>query len=203
MAYSVVRQDRQSRGPTLKTAAEFIGRVLAGRQGAKALNLSAIIAGDRIVLAWREHRYADALTRAHRSAEQLEAFLRLVDASQTDRAQVSQRSGNIAPEQMNMRLYEEAIPNARREVETPDQALGLPRSSYALRSLGCPPEARLRITFLSRCFFHLKYASGCATRQRRRIRRFPGVDARCGFAQLPTRTKARRECWYHRASQDR
>jgi hypothetical protein len=65
----------------------------------------------------REHRYAEALTHAHRSAEQFEAFLRLGDASQTDLAQVAQRFGNIALVQMNMHLYEEAIPYARREVE--------------------------------------------------------------------------------------
>jgi serine/threonine protein kinase len=102
----------------LKTAAEFIDRVLAGRpRDRNALNLSAVIAGDRMVLAEREHRYADALTHAHRSAEQFEAFLRLGDASQTDVAQAALRFGNIALVQMNMHLYEEAMPYARREVE--------------------------------------------------------------------------------------
>jgi serine/threonine protein kinase len=102
----------------LKTAAEFIDRVLASRPRERnALNLSGIIAGDRMVLAQREHRYADALTHAHRAAEQMEAFLRLGDASQTDLAQVAERFGNIALVQVNMHLYEEAIPYARREVE--------------------------------------------------------------------------------------
>ena len=103
---------------SLKTAAEFIDRVLASRPRERnALNLSAIIAGDRMALAQREHRYADALTQAHRSAERLEAFLRVGDSSPTDLAQVALRFGNIALAHMNMHLYEEAIPYARREAE--------------------------------------------------------------------------------------
>src|SRR6202041_328520 len=69
------------------------------------------------MLAQREHRYADALTHAHRSAEQLEAFLRPGDARPTSLAQIAQGFGNIALVQMNMHLYQEAIPYARREVE--------------------------------------------------------------------------------------
>jgi serine/threonine protein kinase len=108
---------------TLNTAAEFIDRVLASRpRDRNALNLSAIIASDRMILAQRDHRFPDALAHAHRSAERLEALLRVGDTSQSELAQVAQRFGNIALVQMNMHLYEEAIPYARREVELAESA---------------------------------------------------------------------------------
>ncbi len=118
---------------SLKKAAEFIDRVLAGRpRDRNALNLSSIIASDRMILAQRDHRYPDALAHSHRSAEQLEAFLRLGHTSQSELAQIAADFGNIAILQMNMHLYREAIPYARREVEV---AESLP-SSRVLYDVG-------------------------------------------------------------------
>jgi serine/threonine protein kinase len=110
--------ERTKAEASLKKAAEFVERVLAARsKDRSALYLSALIANDRMILAQEEHRYADALVHAHESAGRLDAFLRLGDAREAERAEVSLRYGNIAVMHVNMHLYEEAIPYARREVE--------------------------------------------------------------------------------------
>ena len=101
---------------SLEKAAKFVERVVAARpKDRSALYLSALIANDRMILAAGEHRYADALAHAHQSAARLQSFLDLGDARESERADVAVRYGNIAVLHMNLHLYEEAIPYARRE----------------------------------------------------------------------------------------
>jgi serine/threonine protein kinase len=110
--------ERAEAEASLKKAAEFVQRVLVARpKDRNALYLSALIANDRMILAQQEYRYADALAHAHESAGRLDAFLRLGDAQQFERTEAASRYGNIAIAHLRMRLYEEAIPFARREQE--------------------------------------------------------------------------------------
>jgi serine/threonine protein kinase len=103
---------------SLKKAAEFVDRVIAVRPKDRgALYLAALIANDRMILAQQEYRYHDALAHAHESAGRLDAFLRLGDAQEAERAEAASQYGNIAIAHIRMHLYEEAIPYARREEE--------------------------------------------------------------------------------------
>ena len=103
---------------SLKKAAEFAERVLAGRpKDRSALYLAAVIANDRMILATEEHRRPDALVHAQQSGARLDAFLSVGDAQENERADAALRYGNIAVSLHRMRRYAEAIPYARREVE--------------------------------------------------------------------------------------
>jgi tetratricopeptide (TPR) repeat protein len=110
--------ERAEAEASLKKAAEFAERVLAGRpKDRKALYLAALIANDRMILAVEEHRRPDALVHAQQSAARLDAFLSLRDVQESERADAALRYGNIAIALKRMRRYAEAIPYARREVE--------------------------------------------------------------------------------------
>jgi tetratricopeptide (TPR) repeat protein len=103
---------------SLKTAADFAGRVLAARPTDRdALYLAAFIANDRMILALDEHRRPEALAHARESARLLDAFLSLGNASEGERIEAARRFGNIAFADLKMRRYAEAIPYARREAE--------------------------------------------------------------------------------------
>ena len=109
--------ERAEAEASLKKAAEFAERVLARRpKDRSALYLAALIANDRMILAQQEHRYSDSLAHAHESARRLDAFLDLGNP-EAERADAALRYGNIAVTLQRMRLYAEAIPYARREVE--------------------------------------------------------------------------------------
>ena len=108
--------ERAEAEASLKKAAEFADRVLAGRpKDRNALYLSALIANDRMILAVEEHRLPDALVHGQQSAARLEAFLSLGDAQEAERMDAAFRFGNIAIGLQRMRRYAEAIPYARRE----------------------------------------------------------------------------------------
>jgi serine/threonine-protein kinase len=102
---------------SLKRADELMERVLAARpRNRSALLRSAIIAQDRMILAQEEQRDADAAAYGRKASKRLEASLRLGDPEGERRLVVS-TYGNIALAFLNMRLYAEAVPNARRAVE--------------------------------------------------------------------------------------
>jgi len=110
--------ERAKAEASLKKASELEERVIAGRPwDGSALFLSALIANDRMFLAADEHRYADAVVHAHRSAARLDSFLRLGNTTEAERTDAATRYGNIAVVHVNMHLYEEAIPYARRALE--------------------------------------------------------------------------------------
>ncbi len=103
---------------SLKKADELIDTVLAARpRNRKALFLAGTIANDRMILAQEEHRNSDALTHAHKSAECLDAFLRLGDIPDSDRIDAAGPYGNIALAYLNMHMYANAIPYAERMIE--------------------------------------------------------------------------------------
>jgi serine/threonine protein kinase len=123
---------------SLKRAAEFVDRVIAVRPKDRgALYLAALIANDRMILAQQEYRFADTLAYAHESAWRLDAFLRLGDAQEAESAEAASRFGNIALAHMNMHLYEEAIPYARRELEI-EESIPSPRIPF---NVGMIPQA--------------------------------------------------------------
>ena len=110
--------ERAEAEASLKKAAEFAERVLAGRpKDRSALYLAAVIANDRMILATEEHRRPDALVYAQQSAARLDAFLSVGNAQETERVDAALRYGNIAIALLRMRQYAEAIPYARREAE--------------------------------------------------------------------------------------
>ncbi len=103
---------------SLKKADELIETVLASQpQNRRALLRAASIANDRMILAQQEHRNGDALTYAQKSAQRIDAFLRLGDAPESERIEAAGRYGNIALAYLNMHMYADAVPYAERTVE--------------------------------------------------------------------------------------
>lgn len=103
---------------SLKKADELVGTVLAAMpRNGKALLLAGIIANDRMILAQEEHRNSDALSYAHKSAERLNAFLRLGDVPDSERGKTTAPFGNIALAYLNMHMYADAVPYAERMIE--------------------------------------------------------------------------------------
>jgi len=103
---------------SLKKADELNERVLASRpRDRRALLRSAGIAEDRMILAQEEHRNGEALGDAHKAAGRLDQFLQLGEMQDSDRLEVYRDYGNIALAYLNMHMYAEAAPYARRSVE--------------------------------------------------------------------------------------
>ncbi|MGH9735770.1 MAG: serine/threonine-protein kinase [Candidatus Acidiferrales bacterium] len=103
---------------SLKEADELIDRVLAARPHKRsALLLSAQITNARMILATEEHRNQDALAYARKSAERLDAFMGLGNAASSEKNVAAGLYSNIAMVHLNMHLYSEAVPYARRLVE--------------------------------------------------------------------------------------
>jgi tetratricopeptide (TPR) repeat protein len=102
----------------LQKADALLETVLAARPERRtALLSSAVIAQDRMIIAESEHRDADALTHARRSAARLESLLLLGNASESERNNISTTYANIALASLNLRLYEDSVRYARRAVE--------------------------------------------------------------------------------------
>jgi serine/threonine protein kinase/tetratricopeptide (TPR) repeat protein len=103
---------------SLKKADELIGMVLAARpRDRTALLRSAAIAQDRMILAQEEHRNEDAQAYARQATEHTDTFLRLGGASDSEREEAAGTYGNVGLAYVNMHLYAQAIPCARRSVE--------------------------------------------------------------------------------------
>jgi len=113
---------------SLKKADELLEAVLTSRPTDHlALFRSAIVARDRMILAQEAHQYADAVTFAHKAAGRMDRFLLRGDASTSERSDAAGLYGNVAQALINMHLYGEAVPHARRTVEL---ARSLPSGQY-------------------------------------------------------------------------
>ena len=103
---------------SMKRADELTEAVLASRpRDRRALLRSAGIAQERMILAQEEHRDADAIAYARKSSHRLDEFLRLGDATDSERIQMSTEYGNMALAHLNMHMYTDAVPYAQRTVE--------------------------------------------------------------------------------------
>jgi serine/threonine protein kinase/tetratricopeptide (TPR) repeat protein len=103
---------------SMKRADELTEAVLASRpRDRRALLRSAGIAQERMILAQEEHRDTDALAYAGKAAHRLDEFLRVGDATDSERIQISGEYGNLALAHLNMHMYAEAVPYAQRTVE--------------------------------------------------------------------------------------
>ena len=113
---------------SLKKSDELLGAVLASRPTDRlALFRSAIVARDRMILAQEAYRNADAVAFAHKAAGRMDRFLVRGDASTSERSDAAGLYGNVAQALINMHLYGEAVPHARRTVEL---ARSLPSAQY-------------------------------------------------------------------------
>jgi len=78
----------------MKRADELTEAVLASRpRDRRALLRSAGIAQERMILAQEEHRDADAIAYAGKASHRLDEFLRLGDATDSERIQISSEYG--------------------------------------------------------------------------------------------------------------
>lgn len=103
---------------SLEKADGLIDGVLASRPNEpNALFLSAQIANARMILATEEHRNQDALAYARKSAERLDSFMRSGSKQNSELTTAAGLYSNIAMFDLNMHLYSEAVPYARRLVD--------------------------------------------------------------------------------------
>ncbi len=113
---------------SLKRADQLMDVVLSSRPNdPTALLVSANIANDRMILAEEAGENADALAYANKSAARTDALLRRGSARDSDRIAAARIYGNIALADINMHLYEQAIPYAERSVEI---TRGVPSARY-------------------------------------------------------------------------
>jgi serine/threonine-protein kinase len=117
---------------SLKEADRLMEAVLAVRPNDRtALLRSASIAQDRMILAQEEDRNADAVAFAHKAAERMDKFLLRGDVQASELRDALQLNANIALAYINMHMYAEALPFARRTVEL---AKPLTRTRYRAAS---------------------------------------------------------------------
>jgi len=103
---------------SLKKADEMIEMVLASHpHDRRALLRSAAIAHDWMILAWQDHREAEAVALAHKSSDRMEDVLRRPDAQDSERDEIAGMYSNLALIAMNSHMYDSAVAYARRSVE--------------------------------------------------------------------------------------
>ncbi|MGB9287136.1 MAG: protein kinase domain-containing protein [Terracidiphilus sp.] len=103
---------------SLTKADEVTDRLLASRpKNASALFLSAEIANARMILAQEEHRNGEAAAQARRSADRLDACLKLGPLHGEELNTAAALYLNIGMAEVNMHSYADAIPYAHRVVE--------------------------------------------------------------------------------------
>ncbi len=102
----------------LNKAGQLMDSVLVSRPAdQRALFCSAEINRDRMILAQEARQNVDALTFAHESAQRLDQFLALENVPKSERDTAAAIYVDIAVADINMHLYAEAIPAARRGIE--------------------------------------------------------------------------------------
>lgn len=102
----------------LNKADQLVDRVLASRPGdPSALLCSAEINQDRMILAQEATRNADAQSFAHESAQRLGRLLSLGNVPDSEREEAATIYANIALANINMHLYQEAVPSVRRAIK--------------------------------------------------------------------------------------
>jgi tetratricopeptide (TPR) repeat protein len=113
---------------SLRKADELLETVLASRPKDRlALFRSGVVAEDRMILAEETHRNAEAVAFAHKAAERMDQFLLGGDAQSSELHETTGLYGNVALALINMHLYGDAVPYARRTVEL---ARSLPSGQY-------------------------------------------------------------------------
>ena len=121
---------------SLKKADALLDRILASRpRNRRALERSADVAVDRMIVAESEHRNGDALAHARKAVDRVEAFLSQGPPTDPERDTALAVYGNAATASVNMHRYDDGIRYSRRELELA-RTYGVPRAeSYALTVL--------------------------------------------------------------------
>jgi tetratricopeptide (TPR) repeat protein len=129
---------------SLKKADELLNTILAVRpRDRRALARSAVVAGDRMMVASSERRDTDALAHARRAVGRMEALLNEAPLSQPERDDASVVFGNAANLCVNLHQYDEAIRYARRQVELATLDPPVPRAeSYGLSVIASAQRSR-------------------------------------------------------------
>jgi serine/threonine-protein kinase len=122
---------------SLKKADALLEQILASRpRDRRALERSAVVASDRMILAESERRQADALAHARKAVDRSEALLSQGRPTEAERDVLLGVYGNAATASVNMHRYEDAIGHAKRQLEVARTYGPAPRAeSYALTVL--------------------------------------------------------------------
>ena len=121
---------------SLEKADALLDRILASRpRDRRALERSADVAADRMIVAESEHRNSDALAHARKAVDRGEALLRQGPPTDVERDTVLSVYGNAATASLNMHRYGDGMQYSKRQLELA-RAYGVPRAeSYALTVL--------------------------------------------------------------------
>jgi serine/threonine protein kinase/tetratricopeptide (TPR) repeat protein len=116
---------------SLKKGDELVEVILASHPGdRRALERSAVIAHDRMIVADSERRDDDALSHARKAIERMDAFVSTGVRTESERKSAMDVYANVAAGYVNLHHYDEAIRTARRLLESSFEVI--PRSiSYA------------------------------------------------------------------------
>jgi serine/threonine-protein kinase len=122
---------------SLKKADELLERILAARpRDRRALERSAIVASDRMIVAESERRGTEALAHARKAVDRSDALLSQGRPTEAERDLALAVYGNAATASVNMHRYEDAIRYAKRDLEVARTYGPVPRAeSYALTVL--------------------------------------------------------------------
>lgn len=122
---------------SLKKADALVETVLASRpRDPRALERAAAIAQDRMILAESERRDPDAVIYARKAIERTDALFGNREATDAQRKMAIGLYGNVAMAYLNMRLYEDGVRYARRQLD-------------AARSHGAPRHVSNSLSVLS------------------------------------------------------
>ena len=119
---------------SLKKADTLLERILASRpRDRRALERSAIVASDRMIVAESEHRTSDALAHGRKAVDRSDALLSQGRPTEAELGLVLSVYGNAATASVNMHRYEDAIRFSNRQLEVARTYGPAPRAqTYAL-----------------------------------------------------------------------
>ena len=121
---------------SLKKAGDLADSILASQpRNARALERSATIAQDRMILADSERRDADAMVQAQTAVDRAERLLALGSPTETQLISALSVYGNVATAFVNMNRYDEGVRYATRKLELARANGALNAVSYALTVL--------------------------------------------------------------------
>ena len=103
---------------SLKKAEALIERVLASRPHSRtALDISANIAADRMILAQEAHRTPDAVANARKAADRMNQALREPGLTKSEMHNAVGQLSNVALAYTNMHMYTQAVTYARQTID--------------------------------------------------------------------------------------
>ena len=119
---------------SLATADTLLDRILASHPlDRRALERSAVVAQDRMILADSEHREGEALAHARKAVVRAEALLGAGSPTAVERDSLLGIYGNVGTAYINLHRYDDGVGMARRMLEIAKAYGAEPRSStYAL-----------------------------------------------------------------------